>query len=1562
MLAWCSSNTSLNTSIRRSNSRCSSTLSDEGPCEAQYRRRLVSESLLVVAVELMYWTSGRKKELELEEEVVYEKYENGEGEGYDFIYTDTAKSELQGKKRTRRTTADVQKRKLRKKDVMTTTMSTTTFQKEDDDVKNRNKSMDVDIVKVLRNVCRSTFYGADKPQKMAASSNTEICVISQVISHLVRLAVSSYHSDDPSKDRGIGKGTTATNTTTTLSFHGEYDKSIVPDENDRAGEGDGLWWSCMLQPMMELLQKLMDEECQLAIAPQPAVKQRPVFLLVFDGKPRTNPTSMRSHVEIKRNLRQGIRTVLTIGTSVVVAMKNIPFLEDNNVVIERTRVALAGNLSSSASKEYQFESDMLLAVCIGNVVALLEMLVEASSTSTSMRKDVDWPYAAKLTALMITRPCSRSSSLTAVTRRDSRQLPLLLYEMISGVKGSGSVKISTVVITTIAQICHDELFIDLFPLHELFPVDVVVNETSSCFDFPTSFSQIPLILPISAIRILSACFSFSTPTTSMSTSTSTSVSIPMARIRLYNILKDGNCNWKYCEAVTMAAINFKSQQCATGNIERNIHEQIEDDNDMITAILGLASNPYHKDMYEGNALSIIIRCLQRNMNSRSMSASTTTTPTPLTTTMEAARVASAQIFRSLSERLGVALIRTESSKYILYLDWLATAMKGIGDAVSAVRTECATALRVLIPLSSLVGCRSGNSTSTGTRNVVELAQLTKGGRNLYRTFLADTPPLLGDDVEDSKILQQLESLTALKRPSGIGDILRPYQWEGISWLTALRRCGVSALLADEMGLGKTIQALVAIALMELESREENTYENNVTNRRRCLVVCPSALVSHWYSEIQKFFPSNLLRGMKFIIKKKQTNNTKDDSNRFIISAADNNGNETCCDTSEETSFQTSSTATASPSIYGCEVMIISYSQLRSRPVELMSVHWNAVIVDEAHCCGNPFSQLSLVLAEVRSDLRIALSGTPVQNQVQELWSLMRFLMPDYLGDYITFRRDFVLPIEQSFKEKEKEKESLRKMNPTQHMTESTAMTASRFAALDIAAEGLDRLRTLHQQVLPFILRRTKDVVAKDLPPKTTIDKPCPLTAVQRNLYATFQQGLKLSDQTLEKELRNLLESSTGSGSAKKTINAANALQALFYLALLSVHPALVISCQHSAYRRRLLADRSCSGKIIELAKILVEGNVMHHNDCASDFRVEDLYGDEQGKSTVRNEHLMMEEESDSSSEETSGDEDDDEKVVIASIDKREIEYEEEEENEDEQKKKIYGHVEVDINSNSVAMMDRKPSGHRRNKTINIPLRRSSRLSQMESSTSISSNKQPPTRPPPHLSSTISKSARVRSNNDNDNRVRTIHKCLIFAQHLAVLDIIESCVMQRYFPGVAYRRLDGSVPPHRRAEIIDEFNENSDEDSIRVLLLTTASCGLGLNLTGADTVIFIEHSWNPFQDLQATDRVHRIGQNRPVTIYRLLAQSTVEERIMGLQGRKQMVVSEIINDNNAKLMSNTSLQEVEGNEGGHLRSAFMQSLSSQNPQQFNLQNKETDLEWIDYESLNVDAFLQSLGLE
>lgn len=144
-----------------------------------------------------------------------------------------------------------------------------------------------------------------------------------------------------------------------------------------------------------------------------------------------------------------------------------------------------------------------------------------------------------------------------------------------------------------------------------------------------------------------------------------------------------------------------------------------------------------------------------------------------------------------------------------------------------------------------------------------------------------------------------------------------------------------------------------------------------------------------------------------------------------------------------------------------------------------------------------------------------------------------------------------------------------------------------------------------------------------------------------------------------------------------------------------------------------------------------------------------------------------------------------------------------------------------------------------------------------------------------------------------------HRALIFCQLKDMLDIVENELLKKYLPSVTYTRLDGSTDPRDRQSIVRKFNE---DPSIDVLLLTTKVGGLGLNLTGADTVIFVEHDWNPMNDLQAMDRAHRLGQKKVVNVYRLITKNTLEEKIMGLQKFKMNIASTIVNQQNSGLAS------------------------------------------------------------
>ena len=131
----------------------------------------------------------------------------------------------------------------------------------------------------------------------------------------------------------------------------------------------------------------------------------------------------------------------------------------------------------------------------------------------------------------------------------------------------------------------------------------------------------------------------------------------------------------------------------------------------------------------------------------------------------------------------------------------------------------------------------------------------------------------------------------------------------------------------------------------------------------------------------------------------------------------------------------------------------------------------------------------------------------------------------------------------------------------------------------------------------------------------------------------------------------------------------------------------------------------------------------------------------------------------------------------------------------------------------------------------------------------------------------------------------------------MIDIVEHDLIKKQMPSVTYLRLDGSVPTSMRHSIVQKFNKDV---TIDVLLLTTSVGGLGLNLTGADTVIFVEQDWNPMKDLQAMDRAHRIGQKKVVNVYRLISKGTIEEKILGIQQFKLKTANTVISADNSSM--------------------------------------------------------------
>jgi len=255
-------------------------------------------------------------------------------------------------------------------------------------------------------------------------------------------------------------------------------------------------------------------------------------------------------------------------------------------------------------------------------------------------------------------------------------------------------------------------------------------------------------------------------------------------------------------------------------------------------------------------------------------------------------------------------------------------------------------------------------------------------------------------------------------PAEFTATLRPYQQHGVDWLQHLREHGLGGFLADDMGLGKTAQTIAHIVIEHAEGRLN----------RPALIVVPTSLVSNWTAELTKFSPHLsvvVLHGLDRHARRSELN--------------------------------------------GVNVVITTYTVLARDIEDMKLLPWHIVVLDEAQVIKSPDAKATKAVCQLDTRHRLCLSGTPIENNLQELWSEFAFLMPGLLGDRKGFAKRFRAPIE-------KNNDEVRRIQ-------------------------------LIRRIRPFLLRRTKAEVATDLPPKHTILRRINLAPEQRELYETIRGTL-----------------------------------------------------------------------------------------------------------------------------------------------------------------------------------------------------------------------------------------------------------------------------------------------------------------------------------------------------------------------------------------------------------------------------------------------------------------------
>jgi superfamily II DNA or RNA helicase len=463
-------------------------------------------------------------------------------------------------------------------------------------------------------------------------------------------------------------------------------------------------------------------------------------------------------------------------------------------------------------------------------------------------------------------------------------------------------------------------------------------------------------------------------------------------------------------------------------------------------------------------------------------------------------------------------------------------------------------------------------------------------------------------------LTQFDGIKTVEVPANLQAELRPYQQTGLDWLQFLREYGFGGILADDMGLGKTVQTLAHILIEKNAGRLDQPV----------LVIAPTSVVSNWRREAERFAPQ--LRVLVLHGSQRKKAFERIDEHDMVLS---------------------------------------TYPLLTRDHKALQQQRFHSIILDEAQYIKNAKAKTTQIVNQLRAEHRLCLTGTPLENNLSELWSQFNFLMPGFLSDASRFTRLFRSPIE-----KERDR---------------------------------GRQRELNRRIKPFILRRTKQQVASELPPKTEIIQRIQLGQEQALLYESIRVAM-------EQRVRELLQDR---GLARSRIAI---LDALLKLRQACCDPRLV--------KLPTAAKVKQSAKLAWLMEMLPE--------------------------------LLAE-------------------------------------------------------------------GRR---------------------------------------------------------------VLIFSQFVTMLTLIEAELNQA---GIDYSKLTGRT--RKRDDAIALFQDGG----VPVFLISLKAGGVGLNLTAADTVIVYDPWWNPATEQQAIDRAYRIGQDKPVFVYKLIAEQSVEEKILILQQRKQALADALYED-------------------------------------------------------------------
>ncbi|EMC97386.1 hypothetical protein BAUCODRAFT_450765 [Baudoinia panamericana UAMH 10762] len=736
--------------------------------------------------------------------------------------------------------------------------------------------------------------------------------------------------------------------------------------------------------------------------------------------------------------------------------------------------------------------------------------------------------------------------------------------------------------------------------------------------------------------------------------------------------------------------------------------------------------------------------------------------------------------------------------------------------------------------------------------------------------------------------------------------LKEYQLKGLNWLVNLYEQGINGILADEMGLGKTVQSISVMAYLAEVHDIWGPF----------LVIAPASTLHNWQQEITRFVPSIKVLPYWGAAKDRKVLRKFWDRKHITYN--------------RESQFH---------------VLVTSYQLVVQDAAYFQKVKWQYMILDEAQAIKSSQSSRWKSLLGFHCRNRLLLTGTPIQNNMQELWALLHFIMPSLFDNHDEFSEWFSKDIEN-------------------HAQSNTKLNE-------------DQLRRLHMILKPFMLRRVKKHVQKELGDKIEEDVFCDLTYRQRAYYSNLRNKISILD---------LIErAAVGDDQDTATL-----MNLVMQFRKVCNHPDL--------FERAEIVSPMSMSSYAETASFMREGHfvqVAYSVRNPIEYWLPGMLGDAAGRLDIAGPENVeagwrrrvlstdlnvWDERNIRDGEQRRGafswlrfvDQSATEVANVArkTLVARAVDLAKDDRqsrlgrlrvayDDDNDEQENAGFTRVNSMLNIVSRNDRRPlaevtaQGHLRQLMnisqqavaekgygvieacympaasappielvcpsqnalvekettfFNVPVRRALYPISINTETALLERKISPSKWPvtnllpapesqkqrftkiqvPSMRRFVTDSGKLAR---LDRLLRELkeggHRVLLYFQMTRMIDLMEEYLTYRNYK---YCRLDGSTKLEDRRDTVAAFQSSPD---IFVFLLSTRAGGLGINLTSADTVIFYDSDWNPTIDSQAMDRAHRLGQTRQVTVYRLITRNTIEERIRKRALQKEEVQRVVI---------------------------------------------------------------------